>query len=124
MRRTALLSCRAALAAMSVLVSSCVGEMEATGGEDEPISGGSPSVPSDNTQGTDTALPVPEVDPAIKAAMRRDLGLTDREVDARLAIEANASNLEPTLRTEAGDAYAGTWIDDVDLKVHVAITDP
>jgi streptogrisin C len=124
MGRTALLSYRAATAAMSILVSSCVGEMQSIDGKDEPIDEEGASVPGDAPGGgTGSDLPVPAVDPAIKDAMRRDLGLTAREVDTRLAIEARASTLEPTVRAETGAAYAGSWLDDVDLKLHVGITD-
>src|SRR6187401_2078642 len=115
MKPMALLVRRAATAASFILASACVGEMQSIGDEDEPISEDGTSVAESGDDGAaHGGLPVPAVDEEVKAALRRDLGLTEREVDVRLAIEASAASVEPEVRVEAGDAFAGSWLDDVD----------
>src|SRR5262245_61651908 len=113
----------AATSALFIVMSSCVGDMQSPGDEDEPIPDDGASVPRDSDSSAH-GMPVPEVSAEMRNALRRDLGLTDREVDLRLAFEANAATLVPAVQKDAGDGYAGAWIDEVDLKLHVGITDP
>jgi streptogrisin C len=115
---------RGAATAALFILSSCVGEMQSPGDEDEPIPDDGASVPGDSDGSSAHGMPVPEVSAEMRDALRRDLGLTDRELDLRLAFEANAATLVPAVRKDAGDAYAGAWLDEADLKLHVGITDP
>jgi hypothetical protein len=55
-------------------------------------------------------------------AMQRDLGLTRKQAEARLAAERTASALAPKVRRLAGDAYAGSWFDAADGRLTVALT--
>ncbi|OKI85210.1 ricin-type beta-trefoil lectin domain protein [Micromonospora sp. CB01531] len=55
-------------------------------------------------------------------AMRRDLGLTDREVAARLRVEAGAAVIDRRLRARLGARYAGSWLTD-GRRLTVAVTD-
>jgi streptogrisin C len=57
------------------------------------------------------------------AAMRRDLGLTDDQVRARLATEAGAPVVERAARDAAGDSFAGAWIAPDARRLTVAVTD-
>ncbi|MCW3841948.1 hypothetical protein ONA70_17760, partial [Micromonospora yasonensis] len=50
--------------------------------------------------------------PGMVEAMRRDLGLTDREVVARLRVEAGATLIDRRLRARLGARYAGSWLTD------------
>jgi streptogrisin C len=69
---------------------------------------------------------VPRFDmaPGMVAAMRRDLGLTDDQLAARLATEAAAPVVEKRLRAKLGQAYAGAWIPAGARRLTVAVTDP
>ncbi|MEU5727140.1 ricin-type beta-trefoil lectin domain protein [Micromonospora sp. NPDC047738] len=61
--------------------------------------------------------------PGMAEAMRRDLGLTDREVAARLRVEAGATVIDRRLRARLGARYAGSWLTD-GRRLTVAVTDP
>ncbi|MDX2592674.1 S1 family peptidase [Streptomyces sp. WI03-4A] len=58
----------------------------------------------------------------ILTAMRRDLGLTREQAEARLRAERTASALGPRARRAAGNAYAGSWFDPARGRLTVALT--
>jgi streptogrisin C len=120
MRRTALVAFRAASAALFTVVGACAGDLDVPGEKDEPIDEDGTSVADTSS---DVGGDVPEVLPEVRAAMKRDLGLTERELDLRLAFEATSRNLVPAVRAEIGDSFAGAWLDEVDLTLHVGTTD-
>ncbi|WP_326557120.1 ricin-type beta-trefoil lectin domain protein [Micromonospora sp. NBC_01796] len=62
--------------------------------------------------------------PGMVAAMRRDLGLTDDRIAARLATEAAAPAVEKRLRDRLGATFAGAWIPTGADRLTVAVTDP
>ncbi|MFJ8687806.1 ricin-type beta-trefoil lectin domain protein [Micromonospora wenchangensis] len=45
-----------------------------------------------------------------RAALRRDLGLTDAQLDRRTVVEAGAPSTERRLRADLGTRYGGAWI--------------
>ncbi len=57
-------------------------------------------------------------------ALRRDLGLTAAELATRLAVDATASSIEPRMRAELAEAYAGTWVTADGRAAVVGLTDP
>ncbi|MEV6595673.1 ricin-type beta-trefoil lectin domain protein [Actinoplanes sp. NPDC051346] len=61
--------------------------------------------------------------PGMVAAMRRDLGLTDDRIAARLATEAAAPVIERRLRARLGPAFGGAWIPAGADRLTVAVTD-
>ncbi|MCE7079545.1 S1 family peptidase [Streptomyces sp. ST2-7A] len=63
------------------------------------------------------------VAPGLLAAMQSDLGLTEEQALARLALEANAGELVPLAEEAAGDSFAGSWFDPVSGDLIVAVTD-
>jgi streptogrisin C len=63
-----------------------------------------------------------DVSPGMLAAMRRDLGLDDGQIAARLRTEAAAPLIEKRLRTRLGSAFAGAWIPAGASKLTVAVT--
>ncbi|GLY02282.1 MULTISPECIES: ricin-type beta-trefoil lectin domain protein [Actinoplanes] len=63
------------------------------------------------------------LDPGMVAALRRDLGLDDRQIAQRLAVEAAAPVVEQRLRAALGDRFAGAWIPAGATRLTVAITD-
>ncbi|GGW55162.1 serine protease [Streptomyces lucensis JCM 4490] len=73
---------------------------------------------SANGTGT-TAKPASD---GIVTAMQRDLGLTRKQAETRLAAERTAAKLDPALRRAAGDAYAGSWYDAPSARLTVALT--
>lgn len=61
--------------------------------------------------------------PELLAALQRDLGLTEDEAYARVALEAWAGQTVAALQEELGeDRYAGSWLTD-DGQLMVAVTD-
>jgi streptogrisin C len=60
----------------------------------------------------------------VLAAMVRDLGQTEAEIELRLVAEAVAAEVEPALRADLGAAYAGSWMNADGTQLFVAITDP
>ncbi|MFB7084536.1 S1 family peptidase [Streptomyces sp. NPDC056296] len=65
-------------------------------------------------------------DPAASAglldAMQRDFGLTRAEAEDRLAAERRATDLAPTARKAAGNAFGGSWFDAGRGQLTVAVT--
>ncbi|WP_031487215.1 S1 family peptidase [Streptomyces bicolor] len=55
-------------------------------------------------------------------AMQRDLGLSKRQAEERLAAERTAMGLTPKARKAAGSAYGGTWFDAESERLTVAVT--
>ncbi|MGA5304813.1 ricin-type beta-trefoil lectin domain protein [Nucisporomicrobium flavum] len=70
-----------------------------------------------------TAAPRFDMAPGMVAAMRRDLGLSDDQIAARLATEAAAPVVEKRLRTRLGGTFAGAWIPRGADRLTVAVTD-
>ena len=58
-----------------------------------------------------SSVDAPKVTQAMSQAMQRDLGLSAKQVDTRLAQEEAARKLELTVRSTLGDTYAGSWFD-------------
>ena len=56
-------------------------------------------------------------------AMERDLGLTADQAKTRIADEAKALKLEPTLRKDLGSEFAGSWVTAKSASLVVATTD-
>ncbi|MGW7791812.1 alpha-lytic protease prodomain-containing protein, partial [Streptomyces tricolor] len=77
-------------------------------------SASTPSAPS-------TADPKPASD-GLLAAMQRDLGLTRRQAEARIAAERAAAVLAPQVRRTAGETFAGSWFDAERGRLTVALT--
>ncbi|MFJ4714289.1 putative Ig domain-containing protein [Streptomyces sp. NPDC088785] len=56
----------------------------------------------------------------VRAAMARDLDLTPRAVDARIAAERHAEQIATSLRGRLGDQVAGMWFDAGDGRLHAS----
>ncbi|MFG2052972.1 ricin-type beta-trefoil lectin domain protein [Micromonospora sp. NPDC048930] len=83
------------------------------------------AAPPASTPELSAAAPTPGASgpaPGMAEAMRRDLGLTDREVAARLRVEAGAALIDRRLRARLGTRYAGSWLTD-GRRLTVAVTD-
>lgn len=61
--------------------------------------------------------------PGLLKAMERDLDLTTDQAKARIANEAEALKLEPTLRKDVGSQFAGSWVTGKTAKLVIATTD-
>jgi hypothetical protein len=59
---------------------------------------------------------------ALIAAMRHDLGLTEKQATARLADETAARGVERAARRVAGPSYGGSWFDAKSGRIVVALT--
>jgi streptogrisin C len=62
--------------------------------------------------------------PEMQAAMRRDLGLTELQVQQRQAFESQAAMLEGGLRDALGEGFGGAWLSAEGTRLVVGITDP
>ncbi|MGV9558292.1 S1 family peptidase [Streptomyces sp. NPDC003522] len=62
------------------------------------------------------------VSTGLLAAMRRDLGLTERQAERRLSAERTATAVEPRARGAAGPSYGGAWFDEEEGRLTVAVT--
>lgn len=62
------------------------------------------------------------IDPAMRAAMKRDLSLSDAQVDSRLRMEAKAPAVEDRLRAALGQEFGGAWIADGATTLSVGVT--
>jgi streptogrisin C len=60
--------------------------------------------------------------PAMAAAMRRDLNLTDAQIAVRLRVEAAAPTVEKRLRDRLGPVFGGAWIPTGGDRLTVAVT--
>jgi streptogrisin C len=61
--------------------------------------------------------------PQLRAAMKRDLGATGDQAAARVKRAKWASGVATKLRTEAGTAYAGSWLTDNGMTLNIGVTD-
>ncbi|MGW1555836.1 S1 family peptidase [Streptomyces sp. NPDC002144] len=59
---------------------------------------------------------------ALLSAMQRDLGLTKRQAETRLAQEKTATAVERKAKRAAGSAYGGSWFDAARGRLTVAVT--
>ncbi|MEU6669159.1 S1 family peptidase [Streptomyces sp. NPDC046727] len=69
-----------------------------------------------------TAVSAKPAADGVVTAMQRDLGLTRKQAEARIAAERTAATLAPKVRRAAGDAYAGSWFDPAKGRLTVALT--
>ncbi|MGW1609995.1 S1 family peptidase [Streptomyces sp. NPDC002285] len=60
--------------------------------------------------------------PGLLQAMQRDLGLSKKRAEARLAAERTAMDVAPKARKAAGSAYGGSWFDAKSERLTVAAT--
>ncbi|MFE5890992.1 S1 family peptidase [Streptomyces sp. NPDC056462] len=60
--------------------------------------------------------------PGLLQAMQRDLGLSKKRAEARLAAERTAMDVAPKARKAAGSAYGGSWFDAKSERLTVAVT--
>ncbi|WP_394537594.1 S1 family peptidase [Lysobacter enzymogenes] len=58
-----------------------------------------------------SALAADDLAPALKTAMKRDLGLTDKQLTQYLTTERLATEQEKGLAKQLGDNYAGAWLE-------------
>ncbi|KQX46329.1 MULTISPECIES: S1 family peptidase [unclassified Streptomyces] len=65
----------------------------------------------------------PRASDGLLDAMRQDLGLTERQAEARLDAERVATRVESAVRTAAGGSYGGSWFDPGTGRLVVALTD-
>src|SRR4051794_14530222 len=82
------------------------------------------NIDSGGVDESNAPLWAPQVGPEVRSAMRRDLHLTDAQVNQRLYAEATAANVEPALRNYLGGSFAGAWLDETASRLIVGITDP
>ncbi|MEU4214606.1 S1 family peptidase [Actinoplanes sp. NPDC026623] len=63
------------------------------------------------------------VAPQLLAAMKRDLGVSTDQAEARVKRAAWASGVAAQLRSAAGDSYAGSWLGRDGTTLNIGITD-
>ncbi|MFG6194199.1 S1 family peptidase [Nonomuraea sp. JJY05] len=66
----------------------------------------------------------PSLPPSVVDALERDLGLSEQQVNARLANEERAAAAQATLTSQLGASFGGAWLNDDASKLLVATTDP
>ncbi|MEV4017554.1 S1 family peptidase [Nonomuraea angiospora] len=66
----------------------------------------------------------PSLPPSVVDALERDLGLSEQQVNTRLANEERAAAAQATLTSQLGASYGGAWLNDDASKLLVATTDP
>jgi streptogrisin C len=64
-----------------------------------------------------------EVSPELVSAMRRDMNLSEAQLQRRLAFEAKAPALERSLREELGGTFGGAWLNAEGTQLIVGVTD-
>ncbi|GAA2779392.1 S1 family peptidase [Streptomyces rameus] len=69
-----------------------------------------------------TAASVEPASDGVVTAMQRDLGLTRKQAESRIAAERTAAAVTPKARRAAGNAYAGSWFDAARGRLTVAVT--
>ena len=67
------------------------------------------------------AAPEPLAVPGQAAAMQRDFGLTEQQMQQRLAAETSAAKLLPAAQKAAGAAFGGAWYDAATQKLVVGV---
>jgi hypothetical protein len=75
-----------------------------------------------STTATASALPRVDASTAVVAAMAHDLGLTKAQAQKQLQQQAAATSLVPKAEKAAGSAYGGSWFDQKDGRLVVAVT--
>ncbi|WP_236028458.1 ricin-type beta-trefoil lectin domain protein [Paractinoplanes lichenicola] len=73
-------------------------------------------------QAAPAPAPSADIDPGMLSAMRRDLKLTDAQIETRLRTEAAAPVVEKRLKAKLGSAFAGAWIPSGASRLTVAVT--
>ncbi|MFD4636388.1 alpha-lytic protease prodomain-containing protein [Lentzea sp. NPDC058436] len=73
---------------------------------------------------TSSATASGTADPALLAAMARDLGISSDQARERLDAEKVAAQTDAALKSRLGPAYAGSWLDGTGHTLTVAVTDP
>jgi len=73
---------------------------------------------------TTSATAASTADPAVLAAMARDLGISSEQARQRLDSEKVAGQTDAALKSRLGSAYAGAWLDSTGHVLTVAVTDP
>ncbi|KOV80851.1 alpha-lytic protease prodomain-containing protein [Nocardia sp. NRRL S-836] len=73
---------------------------------------------------TTSATAAGTTDPAMLAAMARDLNISPEQARERLDAEKVAGQTDATLKSQLGSAYAGSWLDGTGRTLTVAVTDP
>lgn len=63
-----------------------------------------------------------DVPAVVLTALRRDLGLTEKQVRQRLAVQERSMAIDTELRAELGVDYAGSWLDATTGQLTVAVT--
>ncbi|SMC76855.1 alpha-lytic protease prodomain-containing protein [Lentzea albidocapillata] len=72
---------------------------------------------------TTSATAADTADPAMLAAMARDLGISSEQARERLDAEKVAGQTDAALKSSLGSAYAGSWLDGTGRTLTVAVTD-
>jgi streptogrisin C len=70
-----------------------------------------------------TSVAAPDISPEMRSALQRDLGLSEEQVQRRLAFEASAARVELRLSQELGDAFGGAWLNAEGTQLIVGVTD-
>lgn len=81
-----------------------------------PANAGSPDV-------TAPTVDASQLQPELLEAMQRDLGISQEQAVERIASEQRAALLEPGIRAELGDTFAGSWLQGATAELVVATTE-
>ncbi|MFF2324946.1 MULTISPECIES: S1 family peptidase [unclassified Streptomyces] len=84
-------------------------------------SGSAVNAPSTASRAEGDRMPAAD---GLISAMRRDLGLTERQARERLAAEKTATAVQSKAERAAGSSYAGSWFEPATGKLAVAVNDP
>jgi streptogrisin C len=82
-----------------------------------------PSMAGTNPTRSRTPQATGGVAPQLLAAMKRDLGVSTDEAEARVQRAEWASGVTAQLRSASGDSYAGSWLGKDGMTLNIAITD-
>ncbi|SDO78093.1 Trypsin [Streptomyces sp. cf386] len=86
---------------------------------------GTGAASANDSASTNDSVSAADTEPAsagLLKAMQRDLGLSKRQAEARLAAERTAMDRTPKARKAAGSAYGGAWFDPESERLTVAVT--
>ncbi|MFJ6794992.1 putative Ig domain-containing protein [Streptomyces sp. NPDC091268] len=91
-----------------------------------PAHAGSAAIPPTGTPSAPLAVPSASepVQAEVRAAMARDLGLSEAGVHDRIAAEQQAARAATAVRATVGDRVAGLWFDASDGRLHAAVVTP
>lgn len=70
-----------------------------------------------------TVRAVTKTAPGLQRALQRDLGLSARDAQVRLAFQSDAAGVEAALERRLGDDFAGTWVDESANVLYAGVTD-